>query len=69
MENTPLRLTIFDSCGRKIVDLVDATLPPGLHTVEWNGEDSEGRPVASGVYFCRLSAGDRKTVIKLTLTK
>jgi hypothetical protein len=37
--------------------LADGFLPAGNHTVEWNGMDGIDRPLARGVYFCRLDAG------------
>jgi flagellar hook assembly protein FlgD len=32
-------------------------LDSGDHRVVWDGRDSSGRPVGSGVYLYRLSAG------------
>jgi len=46
---------IFDVAGRVVNELVDAARPAGIYRVSWNGSDQAGRPVAPGVYFCRLS--------------
>ena len=43
------------------------TLKAGIHDVYWAGRDEQGRPVAAGVYFYRLTAGDQAIVRKMTL--
>ncbi|MBD3336101.1 MAG: S8 family serine peptidase [Candidatus Eisenbacteria bacterium] len=49
-------LRISDVTGRTVHTLLDdAELGPGEHRIDWNGEDSRGRPVAPGVYFATLS--------------
>lgn len=40
----------------------------GIHAVPWDGRDASGRPVAAGVYVCRLEAGaqaDARTMVLL----
>ena len=36
--------------------LLDEHLPPGEHSVAWDGRDDGGRTLASGVFFARLVA-------------
>jgi hypothetical protein len=39
--------------------LVDSRQESGIHEVQWDGRDADGRWVASGVYFYRFeSRGD-----------
>lgn len=64
-----VRLEIFGLDGRRIAVLVDGTRSPGLHEVAWEGRDDNGRSVASGVYFTRLTAGSLSRVGKMTLMK
>ncbi len=55
----PVSLDIYDVTGRRVRTLLDggaAELDAGAHTAEWNGLDDEGRSVAAGLYFARLSA-------------
>jgi len=51
----PMHVTVFDLSGRRVADLLNDTLPPGAHTVTWNGRDTSGRSVAAGTYFCRVT--------------
>ncbi len=48
-------LEVFDVRGRRVVTLVDKSVPAGDHTVTWNGRDVDGREQPSGVYFSRLT--------------
>jgi hypothetical protein len=54
-ERGPATLTIFDPQGRRIRTLFEGQTEPGRHEVIWNGLDSRGERVASGVYFTVLS--------------
>ena len=57
-----ITLRVFDVGGRFVRTLVSGDLPAGAHEVTWRGDDERGRPVASGVYFCRLeTAGDTQS--------
>lgn len=52
-----VELDIYDALGQRLVRLVQDRLSAGRHMVTWNGLDRRGRPVASGVYYARLRAG------------
>lgn len=47
-------MTIIDPLGRAVRTLVQARRPAGQFREVWDGCDEQGRPVASGVYICRL---------------
>ena len=64
-----VKLEIFDMNGRKIRSLVDQFMEAGSYTIMWNGRDASGKPVASGQYFYRLSAGPFTTTKRLLLMK
>ncbi len=53
------RVDVFDARGAHIRTLVDRPLQAGAHRIEWNGTDTHGRPVASGLYFYRLALDGR----------
>lgn len=62
-------LVVYTIDGRRVATLVNEVLPAGEHHVSWNGQDENGRPVASGAYFYRLSAGDELQVKRMVLVK
>jgi WD40 repeat protein len=48
-------LTIYDSRGRRVADLLQAQFfPAGTHGTMWRGVDDQGRRVARGLYFAQL---------------
>ena len=51
----PTRLEVFDSAGRLVRILIAERRDAGRHEETWNGEDGEGKRVASGLYFLRLT--------------
>lgn len=55
-----VHITIHDGAGRLVRDLGERTLPAGPHRWAWDGRDSGGDPVPSGVYLSRLTAGGRE---------
>ena len=65
----PASLHVFDARGRLVRTLVEADLAAGAHAVTWHGDDAQGRPVASGVYFYRLIAGDQQAEKRMLLVK
>jgi hypothetical protein len=64
-----VRLDVFDVSGRLVSTLVDGTQAGGVHSIEWNGRDDSGRELASGVYFYRLTAGERELTRKMMFLK
>jgi hypothetical protein len=62
-------LLVFNVLGQAIHKLVDEDQAPGKYTVSWNGIDQTGCPVASGVYFYQLIAGEFRQVRKMLLLK
>jgi hypothetical protein len=62
-------LQIFNRFGQEVRTLQDKAQQAGDHTVVWDGRDSSGKNAASGVYFCRLQAGDCVKAIKIVLLK
>ena len=61
-----VQIGIYDIYGKLIFEILDKSLlNPGEYSFKWNSETSSGKPVKSGMYFCRLKAGSSKKVIKL----
>jgi len=60
-------LCIYNIKGQKVKTLIQETLPAGKHSVIWDGRDSNGKRVASGVYFYKLEMNTGKPLIKKML--
>jgi hypothetical protein len=66
---TLVSLDVFSVEGRRIRTLVRDRIGSGLHRVEWDGRDSAGRQVASGIYFLRIHAGDLRETRRIVLLR
>ncbi len=64
-----VRLDVFNLLGQKVRTLVDEDLPAGNHSVEFDGTDNYGSPVASGIYFYRITTADDTDSKKMLLLK
>jgi hypothetical protein len=65
----PTTLRVYNVLGQKVRTLVDELKSPGNYEVIWNGKDDKEKEVASGIYFCKLSAGSYQKTRKLILLK
>jgi bacillolysin/thermolysin len=68
-EAANVKITIFDVNGNHITDLADNHQNPGTYTVTWNGKNDSGISVSSGVYYCRVMAGNYAKTNKMILMK
>lgn len=64
-----VKLSIFNTLGEEIVVLVNDLIPAGYHQYEWNGLNSSGNKVSSGIYLYRLEAEKFVDVKKMMLVK
>ena len=62
-------LDVYDVSGRMIKRLVDDEQAKGPHNVIWNGKDSAGNMVSSGVYFYILKTENDQKSRKMVLLK
>ena len=62
-------LDIYNIMGQRVKTLLSRELSAGSHTVEWDGSNSIGEPVASGVYFYQLISDDLFISKKMILLK
>ena len=62
-------LEIFDILGRSIANPVNGFMNAGNHTVRWNGRNSSGNSVSSGIYFARLVTETESKSIRMMLLK
>ncbi len=59
-----VRLVVYDILGREVATLVNGRQDAGQHSVRWNASQC-----ASGLYFCRLTAGQFVQTRKMLLMK
>jgi hypothetical protein len=64
-----LTLAVFDVSGKLVRTLVDRVDSPGENTVEWDGRSPAGEQVSTGVYFYRLTAGDKTLTKKMVMIR
>ncbi|NOT35378.1 MAG: T9SS type A sorting domain-containing protein, partial [Candidatus Eisenbacteria bacterium] len=51
-------LAVFDLTGRRVATLASRAFEPGDHRFHWDGRGEDGRALAGGLYFVRIS-GDQ----------
>jgi flagellar hook assembly protein FlgD len=69
LANSSVRLAIYNLHGELVRELLNKKLPAGNHFARWEGNDSVGREVASGIYLYRLQVGNVFEMRKLSLVK
>ncbi len=62
-------LIIYNIKGQRVKILVNKKLDVGYHSVVWNGKDSNGKPVSSGIYFYRLRTNGYDKTKRMLLLK
>lgn len=62
-------ITIYNTLGQEVRKLFDAERPAGSYEIEWDGTNSAGRAVASGVYLYRFRAGGAEESRKMVILK
>jgi len=69
-EQTHITLTIYNLLGQEVVRLVDQVQAAGRYEVVWNGINTRGAGVASGIYLYRITSGSGYNETKrMTLLK
>jgi len=62
-------IEVYNIKGQRVRTLVNDNYVAGRHTVVWNGDDTAGRQVGSGVYFYRMTTPEYSSVKKMLLMK
>lgn len=57
-------LKVYDVLGREVASLIDGLVAPGYHAAEWHADS-----YASGVYYCRMTAGSYSDAQKIVLLR
>ena len=64
-----VEISIYNVLGSLVKRLVNDSLEPGNHQVQWTGTDDRNMPVAPGLYMVRMNAGAAQHVQHLTLIR
>jgi flagellar hook assembly protein FlgD len=60
---------IYDVSGRKVRTIFSRVVKEGIFNKAWDGLDEAGKPAASGIYFYRISVGDKNVSGKMILVR
>lgn len=52
-----VKLTVYNTLGKKVKTLIDENQSAGSHSAVWDGTNAKGGIIASGVYFYKIEAG------------
>ena len=64
-----VEIVIYNTSGQIIKKLATSEQSAGSYTISWDGTDSSGNKVSSGVYYYRVKAGNHVINRKMTLLK
>jgi hypothetical protein len=62
-------LEVFDAGGRRVARTPPALLGAGPHRLVWSGLDAQGQDAGPGVWWARVSIGERALVQKVSRLK
>lgn len=65
----PVSVRVYDVQGREVAALLDGPLAAGTHTLTWDGRAADGRRLAAGVYFVRLTGAGGSDTTSLTVLR
>ncbi len=64
-----VELAVYSITGKRIRTLLDESRGAGQHEVVWDGRDSDGEALGSGVYFYKLDDGEQVVARRMLLLK
>ena len=64
-----VKVQVYDITGKLVTTLVDNKMSAGYHNIEWTGTDANGRRVATGIYFYKMTAGNFVQTKKMLFAK
>ena len=64
-----VELAVYNISGQKVATLAQGLYPSGAYTFTWDGRNTHGAELASGVYCYRLRANGREQTRKLILLR
>jgi hypothetical protein len=67
--NSYVELVIYNVQGQVVRELVNGWQKAQRYVVEWDGKNTQGKSVASGIYFYRIKAGEFVNTKKMVLLR
>ena len=64
-----VQIHIYNMRGQRVKTLVDERVTIGVHSVVWDGTDSVGQSVSSGIYLYKMVTDDFSEIKKMMLLK
>jgi len=64
-----VKIVIYNMRGKSIREIVNAEYEPGFYNVKWNGTNSSGIPVSSGVYLYHMISKEGTATKKMLLVR
>jgi cytochrome c peroxidase len=64
-----VRVWVYDVNGSMVRTLVEDNEPSGVHRIDWDGLNQQGRAVVSGIYFYAIEAGGTVSARKAMLVR
>jgi hypothetical protein len=68
-DQSDVKLSIFNSLGQLVREFNEGVRSQGRYTLMWDGKNSDGKQVPSGVYIYQLTAGQFVQTKKMLLVK
>jgi hypothetical protein len=68
-EKNFVSLSVYDVAGRVVKRIISKEMPANVYKVAWDGTNTGGQNVASGVYFYKLVAGSHVATKKMVLIR
>ncbi|MDP2172625.1 MAG: chitobiase/beta-hexosaminidase C-terminal domain-containing protein, partial [Candidatus Cloacimonadaceae bacterium] len=64
-----VHIDIYNQKGQLVKNLLDESKNAGVHSAVWNGNDNNGKPVSSGIYYYRMQSGSYGSTRKMLMLK
>lgn len=64
-----VKLTVYNILGKAVKTLLNQEMTVGTHIIKWDGTNSNGIKVTSGIYYYRLESDNHSKIMKMALIK
>ncbi len=68
-DNPSFEIAVYNIKGQRVKTLQTGKAKAGAYSIVWNGNNENGNPVSSGIYYCRINSGSHVSLQRLLLIK